>query len=149
MYLYATKYISTYEFNPQEEREQCAQVLDILGATDYLTPQSPGVEIRVTVGYWRKSNQIHKWFVDHCQDGRDECQYTYIRREQLVELKDLCEQARATKDPTLLPNQEGFFFGSQEYDESYWEDLNDTVKMLTRILAQVPEDWEFGYRSSW
>ena len=25
--------------------------------------------IEEEVGYWRKANQIHKWFVDNCQDG--------------------------------------------------------------------------------
>ena len=25
------------------------------------------------VGYWRKANAIHKWFVDNVQDGNDDC----------------------------------------------------------------------------
>ena len=24
-------------------------------------------------GYWRKANQIHKWFVDNVQGGIDDC----------------------------------------------------------------------------
>ena len=27
----------------------------------------------VEIGYWRKSNQIHKWFVDNIQEGVDNC----------------------------------------------------------------------------
>jgi len=28
---------------------------------------------REEVGYWRKANHIHKWFVDNVQNGVDEC----------------------------------------------------------------------------
>lgn len=38
------------------------------------------------VGYWRKFNALHNWFVENCQDGRDECQETYVDREKLEEL---------------------------------------------------------------
>jgi hypothetical protein len=24
------------------------------------------------VGYWRKANAIHRWFVEHVQDGNDD-----------------------------------------------------------------------------
>lgn len=26
------------------------------------------------IGYWRKANHIHKWFVDCVQDGEDDCE---------------------------------------------------------------------------
>lgn len=38
------------------------------------------------VGYWRKFNALHNWFVENCQDGRDECQESYVDREKLEEL---------------------------------------------------------------
>jgi hypothetical protein len=38
------------------------------------------------VGYWRKFNALHNWFVQNCQDGRDECQESYVDREKLEEL---------------------------------------------------------------
>lgn len=38
------------------------------------------------VGYWRKFNALHHWFVENCQDGRDECQESYVDREKLEEL---------------------------------------------------------------
>ena len=43
-------------------------------------------EIKEQVGYWRKANAIHGWFVKHCQGGVDECQETEIERGQLKEL---------------------------------------------------------------
>jgi len=49
------------------------------------------VKIEFEVGYWRKANQIHKWFVDNCQDGVDDCKEYYVDRDKLKELKQLCE----------------------------------------------------------
>lgn len=41
------------------------------------------------IGYWRKANQIHRWFVEHVQDGVDECDRYEVTKEQLTELRDL------------------------------------------------------------
>jgi hypothetical protein len=46
------------------------------------------------VGYWRKANQIHDWFVQNVQDGRDECQESWVTRVQLQELYDACVLVR-------------------------------------------------------
>ena len=43
------------------------------------------------IAYWRKANMIHNWFVEHCQDGIDECQPRYsVSKEQLEELLNDC-----------------------------------------------------------
>ena len=43
------------------------------------------------VGYWRKANQIHAWFVDHVQDGEDDCDYHHeVTKKILEELRDTC-----------------------------------------------------------
>lgn len=43
-------------------------------------------EIVESVGYWRKANAIHIWFVENCQNGVDECQESYVGRDNLQEL---------------------------------------------------------------
>jgi len=72
------------------------------------------------VAYWRKANQIHKWFVDNCQDGEDDCRDARVSREQLQELLDICkrikaeavtmetdiENGRTFKDGVWIPNME-------------------------------------------
>lgn len=40
--------------------------------TNHVYPHS---DIIQNVGYWRKANQIHRWFVDNVQDGDDDCDY--------------------------------------------------------------------------
>ena len=49
------------------------------------------------IGYWRKANQIHNWFVEHVQDGEDDCCYhNEVTKEVLEELLDTCEEVLAS-----------------------------------------------------
>ena len=101
--------------------------------------------------YWRKSNAIHKWFVDNVQDGEDDCGNYEVSREQLAELLAVIEEVLADKKKaaTLLPPQAGFFFGSTDVDDWYWEDLKQTKDKLEKLLAHEMPGWWFEYHSSW
>ena len=44
------------------------------------------IEIGFEAGYWRKSNQIHKWFVDTVQGGSDDCRKYYVDSSELKKL---------------------------------------------------------------
>ncbi len=37
----------------------------------------------IEVGYWRKANQIHNWFVKNVQGGVDDCGYYGVTKEKL------------------------------------------------------------------
>ena len=102
------------------------------------------------VAYWRKANQIRKWFDDHV--GVENCTEAPVTRDLLHELRDDCMQVLSNHDlaPILLPTQSGFFFGSTEYDEYYYDDLRDTVEQLGRILRDtVWADEEIYYYEWW
>ncbi len=115
-----------------------------------ISTRRSSIGVSVEVAYWRKSNQVHKYFVDNCQNGEDDCRIGYVAREKLEELMKLCEKVIA--DPSLadelLPVQEGFFFGSTDYDQYYFEDLAYTVEQLKKILL-LDDVWSFEYASSW
>lgn len=51
-------------------------------------------EITEDIGYWRKANHIHKWFVENVQDGKDDCGEYYVSRENLLSLLDLCRKVK-------------------------------------------------------
>jgi hypothetical protein len=108
-------------------------------------------EITENVVYWRKANAIHKWFVDNCQDGIDECQDTYVEKESLDELLDLCKQVKKDNKlaPTLLPATSGFFFGGTDYDEWYFDAINHTIKAISALLAEDISQASIYYHSSW
>lgn len=81
------------------------------------------------VCYWRKANQIRKWFVDNCGYPRDgNCDEVEVTKEALENLIDTCRKILDNHNlaEELLPCSEGFFFGSQEYDEWYFDDLTHT-----------------------
>jgi len=109
--------------------------------------------------YWRKANQIHKWFVDNVQDGKDDCGEYSVPVEKLIELRDVVAKVLKNRKLArqLLPPQEGFFFGTYDYDEWYWKKLEETMEGLNKILRGVTLDTlaekspsgEYTYRSSW
>lgn len=108
-------------------------------------------EVTAEAGYWRKSNQIHKWFVENIQDNVDDCGNYEVTKEDLKKLLDIVEEVLAdhSKAQTLLPNSTGFFFGSQNYDEYYFQDLEYTRELLHDILDNDWDGWYFEYHSSW
>jgi len=130
---------------------------------DTICKDSPGIEISYTVAYWRKANQVHQWFVDNVQDGEDNYRQHYVTREDLTNLRSLCREVLTMRDrqnanpdealPTaddILPTQPGFFFGSEEYDEYYYEQVQYTFDRLSEILGNEKLiDFDFAYDSSW
>jgi hypothetical protein len=99
--------------------------------------------------YWRKSNAIHKWFVDNVQEGEDNCGKYFVDPDKLKELLEICKKVKLDHSlaPDLLPCQEGFFFGSSEYDEWYFKDLDYTIKGLKQLVKE--ENFDYYYHSSW
>ena len=53
----------------------------------------PWMRITEQVGYWRKANHIHNWFVKNIQDGVDDCNYhREVTEDDLHELLNICKQ---------------------------------------------------------
>lgn len=88
------------------------------------------------VGYWRKANAIHKWFVDNCQNGVDDCRGSYVGYDQLKDLLTICKEIQSNhyRAPELLPTQAGFFFGDTSYNEWYFNDIDKTIKILEPLV---------------
>ena len=52
----------------------------------------PWMGISESVGYWRKANQIHNWFVKNIQNGIDDCDYhREVTEEDLQLLLGVCQ----------------------------------------------------------
>jgi len=151
MYLSAKKYL--WNKTDDEIAKKVGEIIGIDGDTERRFNGSSLVvkEISLDAMYWRKANAIHGWFVNVVQGGEDDCNSYDVERSQLVALRDLCkdilEHPDAERETDLEPTQ-GFFFGSYEKDEWYYEDLKNTVEGLDRVLA-LPEEYSFTYQSSW
>jgi|1_EtaG_2_1085319.scaffolds.fasta_scaffold02223_10 hypothetical protein len=150
MYLDATRFLRTYGDDNDQEVTVTIKGKKWSAKGDF---NKPGKLKGVTCNaiYWRKANAIHKWFVDNVQSGEDNCGTYYVSRQQLIQLKELCEKVLANKDKAseLLPIHQGFFFGTYEYDERYWDNLTGTIKEIDEVLEMFPEEWDFEYTSSW
>lgn len=150
MYLEAEFFLS--KFGEEDENKQREGLRQQFGVED--TGNLNYVKVVFEVAYWRKANQIHKWFVDNVQDGVDNCATYYVSHETLKELLAVVEEVLSSGDfetaMELLPPQEGFFFGGSELNEWYWQDLEETKEMLTKILNnKALEKANFQYQSSW
>ncbi len=152
MYLKGKRYISS-AFNGGGDDELAQTIGNALPELNVFVPRwgkSIVKEVVVEVGYWRKANAIHNWFVKNCQEGEDDCGTYYVGREQLEELRGICQTILADRSlaSELLPPTAGFFFGSTSVDDFYFQDLKQTVDLIDQALT-LPNSWEFEYESSW
>lgn len=144
MFLNAKRYVSEYSDKELSEK---------VNSLDFGQKQMKINEVSAEAMYWRKANAIHKWFVNECQSGVDECQETHVSIKKLTELRDLCREVLRDKQSAskFLPTSSGFFFGDISYDEWYFDYIERTEKELTAILEdeELTTNWSFFYQSSW
>lgn len=148
--MYLERSISLYGL-----QEKNPKLYSAIKELDELLPNSEIKSIDSEVGYWRKANAIHKWFVDNVQYGVDECQKAEVEISQLLALKVTCETVLADPEVAgqLLPPSEGFFFGGTEINEGYFDDLKHTIGIIDNVIAahdQLEGGWViYYYQSSW
>ena len=103
--------------------------------------------------YWRKANHIHKFFVDRCADGEDNCQEMYLEEEVVGDLIEILKKVVKAKDDKvsaeLLPTESGFFFGPTEYDEYYYGECERTLNELSDLMDNGDTDGDLYYQASW
>jgi hypothetical protein len=144
MYLTAKRYVSDYN-----DKDKVLST-ELMRHFPELTETQTIQEVAVRVGYWRKANAIHKWFVTNVQEGEDDCGSYTVSRPKLVELKERCERVAGWRELAAeqLPTAGGFFFGGTGYDEYYFQDIENTIKIIDACL-QLPDTWDVEYHSSW
>ena len=144
MYLYKEIYIGA-----DYEHRKVKGSIDITTNGEKIDiPLNKVSSIDLKMGYWRKANHIHKWFVDNVQNGKDECQRSYVEESKLKNLRTICQTVLDDNKlaSQLLPAQSGFFFGGTEYDDYYFEDIKRTIEIIDECLK---DGGDFYYRSSW
>jgi hypothetical protein len=145
MYLDKRTYVKYWEHNGDDNYE-----VKVTKAGNPTNIESKKVKYIIEeAGYWRKQNQIHRWFVENVQQGVDNCGDYYVDRNQLETLLELCQKVKADNSlaDELLPSASGFFFGGTEYDEWYFNGIDNTIDILKEALED--ENGEYYYSSSW
>ena len=86
MYLTRKFYVKNWDHMGPDEKHQ---ITITKGGKPSGIPTDRIREVETDEIYWRKANAIHRWFVDNCQGGVDDCRSAYVEREKLQELLDL------------------------------------------------------------
>ena len=134
-----------------------------MGLDMYLYDSEMDCELK----YWRKANAIHRWFIENCADGVDDCSPIEVTAEDIERLVTVCKDVvkhcaviPTTEDGdisicnveyanNLLPTGGGFFFGSTEYDDYYISQIQRTAEVLEDILLNRDEEDTYIYQASW
>jgi len=91
-------------------------------------------------------------YIEEIEDKGDEVRIAY---QELYLGKEIEDKSLAEK---LLPTQEGFFFGSTDYDEwyladlkSYIEQVDEIIKDHQALIGSGVKDWDidYYYQASW
>lgn len=115
------------------------------------------------LAYWRKANQIHRWFVENVQNGVDDCGTYVVSRNDLERLLNACKEIMShvqkvnsssdyfshgftgykysneavEKSKENLPTLDGFFFGGTMYNDYYFCKIENTIEQLNEVLYKL------------
>ncbi|HEN3291938.1 MULTISPECIES: hypothetical protein [unclassified Photorhabdus] len=103
------------------------------------TPVSELTEQPIDVGYFRKVNALLNWINTHVEPVQN-CVDIDITRSHLQRLYDNLTQLTPKNCGEQFPTTEGFFFGSTEYDHSYWQGVHDVKVWVHDILETFDFD---------
>jgi hypothetical protein len=98
------------------------------------------------VGYWRKANAIHAWFVDNVQDGEDDCEPHEVSKEQLMKLYLICKTivTESTLAPDKVINGQRFNNETGEWENIYVDGYIITNPELAAKLLPTQSGFFFG-----
>lgn len=119
-----------------EHRQVSGEVKIKQGQNELWYPAKKISEIVEQVGYWRKANAIHEWFVDNVQDGKDDCKEYWVSNDDLEKLLSICKTIKE-KCPLVagkVANGQRFNKKTEE-----WEDIIEDGEVMTNseIAAEL------------
>lgn len=98
------------------------------------------------IAYFRKVNFVYSYFAGKLID-----EVAWVTKGDLEDIIDRC--SKVLKDhslaETLLPTQGGFFFGSTDYDNWYFDDVKDCKKQMERLLKNFKDNELMYVVMSW
>jgi len=131
MYLYKKNYVQNWNHMSDSEKHSITVKKGGKKRTD-IKPERISFIIE-QVGYWRKFNALHNWFVQNCGDGIDNCQEMYISKKEIEKLLvDLITVRNALdKAPKkTVKVHVGWSNGEKTYDDMEVYEIVPEVKEL-------------------
>lgn len=101
-----------------------------MGLSIYIDKYKKNGELKELL-FFKKVNFLLPFF-DYTENYED----IEINKQQVEDLVNTCKQVlkEKSKAKTLLPNTEGFFFGSTEYDEMYFDNVKLVLQRFQHLL---------------
>ena len=98
------------------------------------------------VAYFRKVNFLIAFFGDE-----ENCSNIEIDKYQVEDLIEACKEVLANHDKAsfLLPTQAGLFFGSTDYDDLYFDDVQNVKEKFEEVLADFDMDEDILIMHCW
>lgn len=95
--------------------------------------------------YFRKVNFIFHYFEKTIGTMQDQC-FAFVTPEDIDDLINRCVKVLGNHDLAheLLPTQDGFFFGSTDYDDWYFSDVKDCLHQMKKY-RKLLKDGVTGY----
>jgi len=155
MYLRATRYFGYFDFPQIPASEDQAIIKNLVGFLPELGEVN-GITIKFEMGYWRKFQDLHDWFVENIQDGNDNCEEYFVSNEALelllVEIRKILDYHNNKNETNEeLRGEPEVIMGTTnyiDYDEYDLEIVERTEKTIIRCLA-LPPNYSIEYLSSW
>lgn len=144
---HSVKELSKLDNNPKEDDPAIAEFLPLYTPFESMPDYK---SIFKQVAYWRKFNALHQWFVTHVQLGIDNCNLYELDQDVLRSCHDILEEAFYKKNHYILPPTQGFFWGSTEIDDYYWNNVEEAIQTISHLIDDT--DWateRLFYQSSW
>jgi hypothetical protein len=139
MYLEKKTYVQNWKHTPKEEINIITIKQDGKIRKDIDTKRIK--EIVEEVGYWRKANAIHKWFVDNCADDDYKGAEIYVDGEKLKKLLEVVNKV-------LIASKlvKGKIKNGQRSTPTGWEDvMEDGFYVEDSTVAQELLPTESGF----
>jgi hypothetical protein len=169
MYFYKKTYVKNWDFMGAKERHQIGVKLGDEFRKD-IKPERITF-ITEEVGYWRKFNALHRWFIMNCADGIDVCQEIPVTIKKIKDVLDVLNEVKTILNKSglavklvndfngesfenvyereqevrnILPPTQGFFFGGIEIDEWFKMSVEESIKIFTEVLKDEEISQSYG-----
>ena len=95
--------------------------------------------------YYRKVNFLVPFFQNSVLHEEMGFILSSVHKDEIKDLIDSCEMVlkNRKKAPEILPTEEGFFFGSTEYDDHYFMHVQNVLNDFKMLLKDFEEDCKY------
>lgn len=103
----------------ETKKEVPKELKDFVIEKKYEWLKKPVYVLTEEVGYWRKANAIHNWFVENVQEGIDDCGEYIVEKEDIEDLLETCKNV--LKNSKLVKGKvyNGYKVEKNENDDEY------------------------------